>query len=36
MFFGNSLWALLPIVANTRLHLGSAGYGLLLGGGWCS
>ncbi len=32
MFFGNSLWALLPIVANTRLHLGSGGYGLLLGG----
>ena len=32
MFFGNSLWALLPIVANTQLHLGSGGYGLLLGG----
>ena len=32
MFFGNSLWALLPIVAHTRLHLGSGGYGLLLGG----
>jgi len=32
MFFGNSLWALLPVVANTRLHLGSGGYGLLLGG----
>jgi predicted MFS family arabinose efflux permease len=32
MFFGNALWALLPVVANTRLHLGSGGYGLLLGG----
>ena len=31
MFFGNSLWALLPVVAHTRLHLGSGGYGLLLG-----
>ncbi len=24
-------WALLPVVAHTRLHLGSGGYGLLLG-----
>ena len=32
MFFANSLWALLPLVARARLHLGSGGYGLLLGG----
>jgi MFS family permease len=32
MFFANSTWALLPLVARTRLHLGSGGYGLLLGG----
>src|ERR1700722_12407687 len=32
MFFANSIWALLPLVARTRLHLGSGGYGLLLGG----
>ena len=32
MFFANSIWALLPLVAHTRLHLGSGGYGLLLGG----
>jgi MFS family permease len=32
MFFANSLWALLPLVAKTRLHLGSGGYGLLLAG----
>jgi len=32
MFFANSLWALLPLVAHSRLHLGSGGYGLLLGG----
>ena len=31
-FFASSLWALLPLVARTRLHLGSGGYGLLLGG----
>ncbi len=31
MLFANSLWALLPLVARTRLHLGSGGYGLLLG-----
>ena len=32
MLFANSIWALLPIVAHTHLHLGSGGYGLLLGG----
>ena len=32
MFFASSIWALLPLVAHTRLHLGSGGYGLLLGG----
>jgi MFS family permease len=32
MFFASSIWALLPLVARTRLHLGSGGYGLLLGG----
>jgi MFS family permease len=32
MFFANSIWSLLPLVAHTRLHLGSGGYGLLLGG----
>ena len=32
MLFANSIWALLPLVARTRLHLGSGGYGLLLGG----
>jgi uncharacterized membrane protein len=32
MLFANSIWALLPLVAGTRLHLGSGGYGLLLGG----
>ena len=32
MFFASSIWALLPLVARTHLHLGSAGYGLLLGG----
>jgi predicted MFS family arabinose efflux permease len=32
MLFANSLWALLPLVARTRLHLGSGGYGLLLAG----
>lgn len=29
--FASALWALLPSVAGTRLHLGSGGYGLLLG-----
>ena len=32
MLFANSIWALLPLVARTHLHLGSGGYGLLLGG----
>ncbi|MBV8999936.1 MAG: MFS transporter, partial [Solirubrobacterales bacterium] len=32
MVFANSIWALLPLVAHSRLHLGSGGYGLLLGG----
>jgi predicted MFS family arabinose efflux permease len=32
MFFASSIWALLPLVARTHLHLGSGGYGLLLGG----
>jgi MFS family permease len=31
-FFASSIWALLPLVARTHLHLGSGGYGLLLGG----
>ena len=30
--FASSIWALLPLVARSRLHLGSGGYGLLLGG----
>jgi MFS family permease len=28
---GSALWALLPLIANRRLHLGAGGYGLLLG-----
>jgi MFS family permease len=32
MLFANSIWALLPLVAHAHLHLGSGGYGLLLGG----
>jgi MFS family permease len=32
MLFANSVWALLPVLAHTRLHLGSGGYGLLLAG----
>jgi len=32
MFFASSIWALLPLVAQSQLHLGSGGYGLLLGG----
>jgi predicted MFS family arabinose efflux permease len=32
MFCANSIWALLPLVARSDLHLGSTGYGLLLGG----
>ena len=31
MLFANALWALLPVVAQNRLHLGAGGYGLLLG-----
>jgi predicted MFS family arabinose efflux permease len=31
IFFASSIWALLPLVALSQLHLGSGGYGLLLG-----
>ena len=31
VFFASSIWALLPVTAQTQLHLGSGGYGLLLG-----
>lgn len=31
VFFAGAIWALLPLVAHHRLHLGSGGYGLLLG-----
>jgi MFS family permease len=31
VFFAASIWALLPVAAQDRLHLGSGGYGLLLG-----
>jgi predicted MFS family arabinose efflux permease len=31
IFFASSVWALLPIAARSGLHLGSGGYGLLLG-----
>jgi MFS family permease len=31
MFFASSIWALLPLTARSQLHLGSGGYGLLLG-----
>ncbi len=31
IFFAASIWALLPLVAERQLHLGSGGYGLLLG-----
>jgi MFS family permease len=31
IFFASALWALLPLVARSQLHLGSGGYGLLLG-----
>jgi predicted MFS family arabinose efflux permease len=31
MFFASSVWALLPLTARSQLHLGSGGYGLLLG-----
>jgi MFS family permease len=30
-FFASSVWALLPLTARSVLHLGSGGYGLLLG-----
>jgi predicted MFS family arabinose efflux permease len=29
--FASAIWALLPVTAQTQLHLGSGGYGLLLG-----
>jgi MFS family permease len=31
VFFASALWALLPLTAHSHLHLGSGGYGLLLG-----
>jgi MFS family permease len=31
IFFVSSIWALLPLIARSQLHLGSGGYGLLLG-----
>jgi MFS family permease len=31
VFFASSIWALLPVTARVDLHLGSGGYGLLLG-----
>jgi len=31
IFFASAVWALLPLTARTQLHLGSGGYGLLLG-----
>lgn len=31
IFFASSIWALLPLTARSTLHLGSGGYGLLLG-----
>ncbi len=31
VFFASSVWALLPLTARGELHLGSGGYGLLLG-----
>jgi predicted MFS family arabinose efflux permease len=31
VFFASSIWALLPLSASSQLHLGSGGYGLLLG-----
>jgi MFS family permease len=30
-FFASAIWALLPLTARSNLHLGSGGYGLLLG-----
>jgi predicted MFS family arabinose efflux permease len=32
VFFASAIWALLPLTARSQLHLGSGGYGLLLGG----
>jgi hypothetical protein len=29
--FASAIWALLPLIAQSALHLGSGGYGLLLG-----
>ena len=31
IFFASAIWALLPLTASRQLHLGSGGYGLLLG-----
>jgi MFS family permease len=31
VFFASAIWALLPVTAQSQLHLGSGGYGLLLG-----
>ena len=31
VFFASAIWALLPLTAQSQLHLGSGGYGLLLG-----
>jgi len=31
IFFASAIWALLPLTAQSALHLGSGGYGLLLG-----
>jgi len=31
IFFSSAIWALLPLIAREQLHLGSGGYGLLLG-----
>jgi len=31
IFFASAIWALLPVIAESELHLGSGGYGLLLG-----
>jgi MFS family permease len=31
IFFASAVWALLPLAARSMLHLGSGGYGLLLG-----
>jgi MFS family permease len=31
VFFASAIWALLPLTAQSALHLGSGGYGLLLG-----